>query len=333
MRRTAALLLAALLLAPATAGAAPPARSGFAEALSRAAPASFGIYGLDDRRQAALPAAPSPSRFWHVGAGFFIDAQGLGVTAAHVVEGCRQVAVKLSDGRVMTADVLAADAESDVAIIRLPTTLRAAPLLGRAATLRPGDWVIAIGEPFGLGGSAVAGIVGGKNRHFADDPVMSYIQTDLTMNPGNSGGPLLDAEGAIVGMNVRTVVGQAGTGGLSLSIPIELVLQIARELQRGPIVRPDLGVDFHDLTPVEALRLGRGMVNGARIEAVRAGSVAEQAGLVVGDLVVGFNGRPVDSSADLAVALLTWREPRGTRFTVFRDGAFRELVLRADALH
>ncbi len=324
-----AMTLAAPALLPAAAAAAQPQRHpGFADALSRAAPASFGVYGLDRPGRAG---SPSGGRFWHVGAGFFIDAQGLGVTAAHVVEDCRQVAVKLSDGRVVTADVLAADEASDIAVLRVPTTLPSAPALGRAAALRPGDWVIAIGEPFGLGGSAVAGIVGGKNRHFADDPAMTYIQSDLTMNPGNSGGPLLDAEGVIVGMNVRTVVGQPGSGGLSLSIPIELVLQIARELQQGPIVRPELGVDFHDLTPVEALALGRGMVNGARIELVRAGSLADGAGLAGGDLVVGFNGRSIDSSADLAVALLAWRATRATRVTIFRDGGFREVVLPARA--
>jgi serine protease Do len=320
-------------LVPAQAAAAQPLRhTGFADALGRAAPASFGVYGLDPQQAPGSVAAASSGRFWRVGAGFFIDAQGLGVTAAHVVEGCRQVAVKLSDGRVETADVLAADEASDVAVLRLPTTLAVPPALGRAAALRPGDWVIAIGEPFGLGGSAVAGIVGGKNRHFADDPAMTYIQSDLAMNPGNSGGPLLDADGVIVGMNVRTVVGQPGSGGLSLSIPIELVLQIARELQHGPIVRPELGLEFHDLTPVEALALGRRMVNGARIELVRAGSLADDAGLAAGDLVLGFDGRPIDSSADLAVALLAWRAARATRVAVYRDGGFREVVLPARAV-
>jgi serine protease Do len=324
--RRRAVVLAALMAVPAALCAAQPQRgAGFADALGRAAPASFGVYGLDPERTSPGTDVPSLGRFWRVGAGFFIDAQGLGVTAAHVVGDCRQVAIKLSDGRVLTADVVAADADSDIAVLRVPTRLQAPPALGRAAALRPGDWVIAIGEPFGLGGSAVAGIVGGKNRHFADDPGMSYIQSDLTMNPGNSGGPLLDSEGVIVGMNVRTLVGLPGSGGLSLSIPIEVVLQIARELLQGPIARPDLGAEFHDMTPVEALALGRGVVNGARIELVRTASIAERAGLAAGDVVVGFNGRPIESSADLAVALLTWRDAGGTRFTVFRSGTFREL--------
>ena len=318
--------LAGLVLLAALQVAAQPQRTaGFADALSRAAPASFGVYGLDPGPKPGALAMPPASRFWRVGAGFFIDANGLGVTAAHVVEDSRQVAVRLSDGRVMTADVVAVDEQSDIALLRLPTTVKPPPALGRAAALRPGDWVIAIGEPFGLGGSAVAGIVGGKNRHFADDPAMSYIQSDLTMNPGNSGGPLVDAEGAIVGMNVRTLVGQAGAGGMSLSIPIEVVLQIARELQQGPIVRPELGAEFHDLTPVEALALGRRVASGARIELVQAGSIADRAGLSVGDVVVGFNGRSVESSADLALLLLTWREPRAARFTVLRDGSYRQL--------
>jgi serine protease Do len=156
---------------------------------------------------------------------------------------------------------------------------------------------------------------------------MTYIQTDAALNPGNSGGPLLDVEGAIVGMNVRTVVASAGSPGVSLSIPIEVVLRIARELQGGSIVRPKLGAEFHDLSPVEALALGRAYAHGALVELVAVHSPAERAGLRSGDIVVGFNGRPVVGSADLALALLSWRQVAGTRITVYRDGRYQQLVL------
>lgn len=320
------LLLNLLLLAGMpVAGAGPP---GFAAALQRSLPLAFGVYGIEAE---PLQAGDEPARSLagpaRVGAGFLIDAKGLAVTAAHVVVGSRRVAVKMADERVLEAEVIGADEESDIALVRLPVSLASAPVFGRTGALRAGDWVLAVGEPYGLASSVAAGIVGGKRRHFAEEPGMTYIQTDAALNPGNSGGPLLDADGAIVGMNVRTVVAAAGSPGVSLSIPIEVVLQIARELQGGSIVRPKLGAEFHDLSPVEALALGRAYAHGALIELVAVRSPAERAGLRSGDLVVGFEGRPIVGSADLALALLSWRRVPGTRFTVWRDGRYRQLVL------
>jgi serine protease Do len=133
--------------------------------------------------------------------------------------------------------------------------------------------------------------------------------------------------GAIVGMNVRTVVGQLGTPGVSLSIPIDIVLQVAQELKAGAIQRPRLGAEFHDLAPDVAVARGRAYAHGALIELVRTDSLAERAGLKVGDIVVGMNGRAIGDSGDLTRALLAWRRAQGTRFTVYRSGAYRELAI------
>lgn len=324
-RAAPALLAAAVLGGQAHAA---PALPGFATALERMRPQFFGVYGLEgDPLQDDAGARRELGGVARVGSGFFIDGRGLAVTAAHVVERARRVAVKMSDGRIHVAEVLGGDDESDIALIRLPVAPPAAPVFGRTAALRAGDWVLALGEPYGLGHSVSAGVVGGTRRHFAEEPAMSYIQSDAALNPGNSGGPLVDAEGSIVGMNVRTVVAVAGSPGVSLSIPIEVVLDVARGLQAGAIRRPRLGAEFHDVTPGEALALGRAYTHGALVELVAVQSLAEAAGLRSGDLIVGFDGRLVAGSADLALALLQWRSAPGTHLAVFRDGQYLRLTV------
>jgi serine protease Do len=173
-----------------------------------------------------------------------------------------------------------------------------------------------------------AGIVGGTDRHFSDDPELLYLQTDIALNPGNSGGPLVDARGEIVGMNIRTVVGAYGTPGVSLSIPIEIVLAIAAEMRSGgDITRPRLGADFDDVTPQLALASGRGTTQGTVVNAVRRGSLAERMGLKPQDVIVAMNDKPVGNSADLARSLLGWRQTTGTRLVVLRAGAVLTLKL------
>jgi len=316
----------------------------FAAALQRGLPAALGVYGICKRDgmpfdetplRAVGPAQPSDDDDLEgrellrarVGAGFMIDAGGLAVTAAHVVADCERIVVRLPDQRIVLAEKVADDPDTDIALIRLPVRPASAPVFGSAATLRPGDWVLAVGDPYGLNRSVTAGIVGGMDRHFADDRELLFLQTDIGLNPGNSGGPLLDTGGTIVGMNMRSVVGAYGTHGVSLSIPIEIVLQIARELNGGTIRRPRLGAYFDDLSPPVAYLSGRAYASGAVITAVRNGGLAERIGLKPGDIVVGMNGRAIGLSADLTRALLAWREAKGTRFVVFRAGAYRELRL------
>jgi serine protease Do len=306
------------------------AAASFAPALNRALPITLGVYGVAKAARVRYD-DPQPQgdegAEVRIGAGFLIDASGLAVTAAHVVQGCDVIAVKLADQRVVQAHKIGEDEDTDIALIRLPVSVPV-PAFGRSSLLRPGDWVLAIGEPYGLNRSVSAGIVGGKDRHFAEEGDVLYIQSDLALNPGNSGGPLIDSSGTVVGMNMRTVVGVHGTPGVSLSIPIEVVLQIARELKSGgAIARPRLGADFHDLPPELALARGRPYAHGAVIERVASGSLAERAGLRVGDIVVGMNGKAIQHSAALARALLAWRQASGTRITVYRNGGFLQLTL------
>ena len=337
--RLALLILAPLLALLAACGSAAPTAvpgAGFANALARAAPFAVGVYGIARNPAPAVAAnAPADSErgepvlpYARIGAGFFIDSQGFIVTAAHVVADCDEVIIKLADQRVIPATLVALDADTDVAVLRIASASPVAPPLGRSTALRPGHWVLSVGEPYGLNGSVAAGIVGGTDRHFSDDPELLFLQSDLALNPGNSGGPLLDTAGDIVGMNMRTVVSAYGTPGVSLSIPIEIVLAVAAELRSGGrIVRPRLGAEFDELSAHLALARGRTTTQGALITIVRRGSLAERMGLKVDDIVVAMNDRPVTSSADLARSLLNWRQTRGTRVVVLRGEAVVSLAL------
>jgi S1-C subfamily serine protease len=330
---------------PASDGAGAPAS--FASALSRGMPMAVGVYGVADwdgsrlerlsrngaprkRRAVGADAEEAIDTNLHarIGAGFLVDELGHIVTSAHVIADCERIVIKLADQRVMLAEVIGEDADADIALLKIQASLPAPPVFGRTASLRTGDWVLAVGEPYGLNRSVAAGIVAGKDRHFAEDREMLFIQSDLALNPGNSGGPLLDISGAIVGMNSRVVTGAYGTSGVSLTIPIETVLQVVAELREaGVVVRPRLGAQFDDVPPPVALAAGRRYSHGALIGSVDSDSLAGRMGLQRGDIVVSMNGRPVADSADLTRALMAWRTTERTRLVVFRGGRYRELTL------
>lgn len=315
-------------------------------ALSVSARTAVAVYGVGkkgrpDAELAVYPAADAalhapPDRLQDptreptatIGAGFLLSADGYIATAAHVVADADYVVVKLADQQVLRAELVGSDEEADVGLLKVDLSTAIAPVLGRSTALRAGDWVLALGDPYGLDGSVVAGIVGGTDRHFIEDGDLVYIQTDLPLNPGNSGGPLVDMSGAIVGMNSRILVGGYGMPGLSLAIPIEVVQQIAEELKSsGEGERPRLGAHFEDVSAPAALAAGRRYASGAVIKSVKPMSLAETVDLRVGDVVVGMNHQPIGDGADLVHALLAWRTARGTTFTVLRDGRYLELRL------
>ena len=315
----AALLASPLLTAPRCAQAAAPASragqkaapAGFAEAFQRGAAWSVGVYLF-------VPGEDEP----RVGAGFFVDGHGHIATAAHLLGETQQILIALPDKRLLAAEVLGRDEVTDIALLRVKAAPHTPPAFSAPGSLRVGDWVIAVGEPFGLEHSVSAGIVSGKDRHFGDDGELMFIQSDVALNPGNSGGPLLDARGAIAGMNARTIVGPAGTPGASLAIPIDIVRQIVAELRQdaGTPTRPRLGALFDDVPPLTAWSAGRRETTGALVLSVARGSLAERAQLRAGDIVTTMNGRPIGGSADLVTALLAWRHAAGTQFTVVRGG-------------
>ncbi|MBI3350539.1 MAG: trypsin-like peptidase domain-containing protein [Burkholderiales bacterium] len=318
-----ALTLVALAPAARAAGAVPAAASAqptsLAAAFRRGAAWAVGIYMF-------VPGEEEP----RVGAGFLLDDQGAIATVAHLLSDEQQILVALPDKRLLAATLEGQDATADVALLRVSPPPRAHPVFASPDSLSVGDWVLAVGEPFGLERSASAGIVSGKDRHFGDDGELLFIQSDVALNPGNSGGPLLDASGAIAGMSARTIVGPAGTPGASLAIPIAIVRQIVAELRSDATLprRPRLGALFDDVAPSVARAAGRGDISGALILSVPHGSLAERLQLRAGDIVTLMNGHPVTGSADLVNALLAWRSIAGTRMVVHRAG--QELQLRLE---
>jgi serine protease Do len=288
----------------------------FAPAVARGAPAAVGIYSLIGHGD---PEASGDDKVAVVGAGFLLSADGDIVTAAHVVGTARQVVVRLRGGRLLEAAVVGVDDDIDLALLKLSGSADAAPTFGRSSDLRPGDWVLAIGESFGMSQSVSAGIVSGHGRHLADEGETLFLQSDVALNPGSSGGPLLDATGRIVGMNVSRMLGSGGEG-VSLTIPIEIVSQVAGELKGPPERRrPRLGAHYTDITPVQAVARGRSYAHGVVIVAIAEESLAARLGLREGDLVVGVNGRPIADSSDMVKALLAWRFDTKVRLTVFRE--------------
>lgn len=326
------LFLAATL---ALALAAPPATAaGPTRAVARTAEAGPASLATAFRRGSAwavgiyifLPGEEEP----RVGAGFLLDGQGHIATVAHLMEAEQQILVALPDKRLVAATLVGSDPALDVALLRVSPAPAAQPVFAPRDSLRIADWVLAVGEPFGLERSASAGIVSGKDRHFGDDGELMFIQSDVALNPGNSGGPLLDASGAIVGMSARTIVGPLGSPGASLAIPIHIVRQAAGELAAGPGQprRPRLGALFDDVSPAAARTAGRQDLGGALVLSVPRGSLAERLQLRAGDIVTMMNGRPVGSSADLVTALLAWRHEADTQLVVQRAG--QQLLLKLD---
>lgn len=325
--------LAAALLAGC--GALPPTAppASFAPVLTRALPSVVGIYALQRREDCeGADAATRDIDEPHVGAGFVIDREGRIATAAHIIDEAECIVVRYADGRVAEARPLVVDRPSDIAVLAAPAGMAPVAPVGRSAALRPGDWVLAVGEPFGLGRSVSAGVVGATDRHFVEDEEIVFIQSDVSVNPGVSGGPLLDGWGNVVGMNVRMIVSQAGTAGLSLSLPVELVLRTARHAsEQVPPARLRLGADFTDPSPIDSFASRRSDTRGVLILSVHADGVAQALGLRSGDVLVSFNGRAVSGSGDLVRQLLAWQRPGGTRATVIRAGRKVHLQVPDDA--
>jgi serine protease Do len=274
-----------------------------------------------------------------LGTGFVIDKSGIILTNNHVVGNAQEIEVKLSDQRSFPAKVVGADQRTDVAVLRIEAKdLRALPL-GDSDVIEVGDWVVAIGNPFGLSHTVSAGIISAKGRTRDDlggrdnpslDPsgFYDYLQTDASINPGNSGGPLLNLRGEVVGMNTMIRQGQ----GLCFAIPINMIKQLVPVLLRdGHFTRSGLGVsikDVHELTRDERqeLRLAEGQVlSGAVIEYVAPGGPADKAGLAPGDIIVSFDGIPIDRSTKLQWLASTAGVGRSATLRVQRDGKPFEL--------
>jgi serine protease Do len=270
-----------------------------------------------------------------IGSGFLISADGKILTNRHVVDGADRVVVHLADRREFTAKVIGSDAMSDVALLKVQASGLPYLKLATAKSLKPGQWVVAIGSPFGLDHSVTAGIVSGVGRRSLDpgQQYVPFIQTDVPINRGNSGGPLLNTRGEVVGINSQIFSSSGGYMGVSFAIPIETAMNAVTQLQAtGMVRRGVLGVRIQEVTTELATAMGLSRSGGALVAEVEPGSAAAKAGVRAGDLITAFNGVDLDSSADLPP--LVGSLPPGSRakVSVRRDGKMLELPVVLDNL-
>ena len=255
------------------------------------------------------------------GSGFIVSADGTILTNAHVVQDATEVTVKLTDRREFKAKVLGSDPRTDVAVIKIDAKNLPTVTLGSTRNLRVGEWVLAIGSPFGLENTVTAGVVSAKGRTLPDDSFVPFIQTDVAVNPGNSGGPLFNARGEVVGINSQIYSRTGGYQGLSFAIPIEIAAKIKDQIvTTGKVSHARLGVSIQEVNQAFADSFKLDKPEGALISSVEPGSPAEQAGLKSGDVIRKVDGQPVVASGDLP-ALIGMSTP-GAKVTleVWRQG-------------
>ncbi|ODU53210.1 MAG: peptidase S1 [Lysobacteraceae bacterium SCN 69-48] len=270
-----------------------------------------------------------------LGTGFIISADGYLLTNHHVVDGADTVRIKLSDRREFTAKVVGSDPMSDVALLKIDAKNLPVMRIGDSDALKPGQWVVAIGSPFGLDHSVTAGIVSavGRANPGADQRYVPFIQTDVAINRGNSGGPLLDTRGQVVGINSQIFSNSGGYMGVSFAIPIDVAMNAVQQLKaNGKVTRGQLGVQIQGMDRDAARVLGLPDANGALVATVEPGSAAERAGLQRQDVIRSVNGRPVYESSDLPPIIGAMAPGSRIKLEVFRDGKPRTLSATLGAL-
>ena len=258
-----------------------------------------------------------------VGSGFILSADGFVMTNAHVVEGADQVLVTLPDKREFKARIVGTDKRSDVAVVKIEATGLPAVRIGDVSRLKVGEWVMAIGSPFGLDNSVTAGIVSAKQRDTGD--YLPFIQTDVAINPGNSGGPLINMRGEVIGINSQIYSRSGGFMGISFAIPIDEAIRVSEQLRAtGRVQRGRLGVQIDQVSKEVAESLGLTKTQGALVRGVEQGSPAEKAGLEPGDIILKFDGKPIEKSSDLPRMVGNTKPGTKSAIQVWRRGSLIE---------
>ena len=259
-----------------------------------------------------------------VASGFILSADGLVMTNAHVVDGADDVIVTLTDKREFKAKIVGVDKRTDVAIVKIDATGLPAVKIGDVGKLRVGEWVMAIGSPFGLENTVTAGIVSAKQRDTGE--FLPFIQTDVAINPGNSGGPLINMRGEVVGMNSQIYSRSGGFMGISFAIPIDEAVRVSDQLRSfGKVSRGRIGVQIDQVSKDVAESLGLGKPMGAMVVSVEASSPAAKAGVEPGDVITKFDGKVVEKSSDLPRIVGAVKPGSKVAMSVFRRGVTREL--------
>lgn len=274
-----------------------------------------------------MPQQETPTR--GQGSGFIVSADGIILTNAHVVRGAKEVTVKLTDRREFRAKVLGADPKTDVAVLKIEAANLPVVTLGKTSDLKVGEWVLAIGSPFGFENTVTAGVVSAKGRSLPDDSSVPFIQTDVAINPGNSGGPLFNARGEVVGINSQIYSRSGGYQGVSFAIPIDVAGRIKDQIvATGKVEHARLGVMVQEVNQAFANSFKLDKPEGALVSSVEKGGPADQAGLQSGDVIRKANGQPIVSSGDLP-AVIGLASPGDTlKLDIWRQGAAKELTAK-----
>ncbi len=297
---------------------------------------SAGIPGLDPNdpfyeffRHFRIPQQRGEQRVRGQGSGFIIREDGLILTNAHVIEGADEVTVKLIDKREFKAKVLGADKATDVAVLRIDGRNLPTVKIGNSANTRVGEWVLAIGSPFGFENSATAGIISAKSRSLPDDSYVPFIQTDVAVNPGNSGGPLFNMAGEVIGINSQIYSRTGGYQGLSFAIPIDVAMGVHEQIvKHGKVQRGRLGVTIQEINQSLADSFGLSKPTGALVSSVEGGSPAAKAGVEPGDVILSLNGKEISSSNELPPLVAGIRPGDSAKLQVWRKGASREIDVK-----
>jgi serine protease Do len=348
------LLAAALLLAAASVGAQTPearrALPDFADLAERQGKVVVNIsttqvvrgrsgqlpFQLDEedpffeffRRFGTPQGTPRESERHSLGSGFIISADGYILTNAHVIDGADEVKVRLNDKREFTARIIGTDKRTDVALIKIEAAGLPSARLGNPDKLRVGEWVAAIGSPFGFESSVTAGIVSAKGRSLPQETYVPFIQTDVAVNPGNSGGPLFNMDGEVVGVNSQIYSRSGGYMGVSFAIPIDVAMEIQQQLRTtGHVSRGRIGVVIQEVTRELAESFGLDKPSGALVSTVEKGSPSDLAGIQAGDVILQFNGKSIGSSSDLPRIVAATRPGSKVSVHLWRKGAGKDVSL------
>ncbi|MBK9494814.1 MAG: Do family serine endopeptidase [Xanthomonadales bacterium] len=300
------------------------------------AAARSGQKGMDDaeipeelRRFFGMPGMPQmPRDRTSMGTGFIISGDGYVLTNHHVIDGADEVIVRLRDRRELEATVVGSDEQSDVALLKLEAKDLPAVRLGEAKALKPGQWVLAIGSPFGFEHSVTAGIVSavGRSSQMTGQQYVPFIQTDVPINRGNSGGPLINMDGEVVGINSQIFSNTGGYMGVSFAIPIQVAMNSADQLKdKGFVARGLLGVTIQDVARDAAAGLGLDKPGGALVNGFSPDSAAEKAGVEIGDVILKFDGVEIGRSSELPPLVGAAKPGSTVALTIFRDGRQREI--------
>jgi len=274
------------------------------------------------------PQMPREQESQSLGSGFILSADGYIMTNAHVIDHADKITVRLTDKREYSAKVIGADKRTDVALLKIDAVNLPTVAIGDPGKLKVGEWVIAIGSPFGFDSSVTAGIVSAKGRSLPQDNFVPFIQTDVAINPGNSGGPLFNMNGEVVGINSQIYTRSGGSMGLSFAIPIDVATQVVEQLRtRGVVTRGRIGVTIQELTRELAESFGLSEPNGALVSSVEKGGPADNAGIEASDVILRFNNNQVKNSSDLPRIVASTKPGSKVSVDLWRKGAVRQVIV------